>query len=130
MWVYRRIVQDCQERGIVPVWIFLPNTIEDPWQDDPTTLFQVAKEAGFIVINLIDVYKNQDIKSLRVADWDTHPNAKAHALIAAKLYEALWEKREAIFLPRLSTPSQQTRSQPVGHTDSLTNRGIVKEGRN
>src|SRR5437773_10045731 len=106
------------------------NTIEYPLQDQPNTRYQVEKEAGIIVINLIDEYKNQDIKALRVADWDTHPNAKAHALIAGKLYEALWEKREAIFLPRLSTPSQQTRSQPVRHTDSLTNRGIAKEGRN
>ena len=130
VWLYRRIVQGCRERGTVPVWIFLPMTIEDPWQDDTATLFQIAREAGFVVLNLIDVYKNQDIKSLRVAGWDTHPNAKAHELIAGKLYEALWEREQDIIRPRPSTFSQQSGSQAAGRTGSQTTGGIVKDGRN
>jgi hypothetical protein len=105
-------------------------TIEDPWQDDTATLFQIAREAGFVVLNLIDVYKNQDIKSLRVAGWDSHPNVKGHKLIASKLYEALWERKEDIILPRLSTFSQQSGSQPAGRMGSQTKGGTVKDGRN
>src|SRR5947209_17810355 len=93
-WLYGQIVQNCSQRGIVPVWIFLPMTVEDPQLDDIRT----AEHAGFIVLSLVDVYKNQDIKSLRVAEWDTHPNAKAHQLIALRLHEAILERKEQILL--------------------------------
>jgi hypothetical protein len=106
-WVYQGIVQSCRERGIVPVWVFLPITLEDPWQDDTASLPRAAEESGFIVLNLVDISRNHDMKSLRVAEWDTHPNAQAHKLIAAKLYDALLEKKKDIFLSRVS--SQQER---------------------
>jgi hypothetical protein len=104
----------------------MPITIED---QSTATALQIANEAGFVVINLGDLYKSQDIKSLRVAEWDNHPNAKAHRLIASKLYESLWEKKDMIF-PRASTSSQQNGSQLVGRVGSRTKGGIVKDGRN
>ncbi|MCI0621684.1 MAG: SGNH/GDSL hydrolase family protein [Acidobacteria bacterium] len=101
-WLYRRIVQACREQGVVPVWIFLPMILEDPWQDDTASLLQAAHDAGFVVINLVDVFRNQDLKALRLAEWDTHPNVRAHQLIASSLYSAIGEKRDNIFLARLA----------------------------
>ena len=63
---------------------------------------QLAEEAGFIVLDLSGIYKNQDIKSLHVAEWDDHPNGKGHQLIAARLYEALLEKEEITKWMRLA----------------------------
>ncbi|PYV37444.1 MAG: hypothetical protein DMG06_28030 [Acidobacteria bacterium] len=97
-WVYRGIVQNCRERGIVPVWVFLPTPLEDPWQEDTASLLRAAEESGFIVLNLVDVYRNHDIKALRFAEWDAHPNAQAHKLIADKLYDLLWERKKDILL--------------------------------
>jgi hypothetical protein len=72
-------------------------TLEYPLQGAKIThLANLAQEAGFIVINLTNAYDHQDPESIVVAYWDKHPNAKAHQLIADSLYQALWEKREAI----------------------------------
>ncbi|MEW5979027.1 MAG: hypothetical protein AB1898_24800 [Acidobacteriota bacterium] len=105
-WLYRHIVSTCLEQRVVPVWIFLPMTLENPWQDDTPALFHAAEEAGFVTINLIDVFKHQDVKALRIAEWDTHPNARAHQLIATALYEAIKLQRSAIFDSQLSINDQ------------------------
>jgi hypothetical protein len=65
------------------------------------TQIKQAEEAGFVTLNLRDAYKNQDENTLRLAEWDAHPNAAAHRLIATRLYEVLQEKR-TLFFSRLS----------------------------
>ena len=95
--IYRRIAVQARERGIVPMLIFLPQVYEGSWQEETPETLRIAEAAGFGVIDLGDVYKNQDIASLRVADWDNHPNARAHALIATRLYETVQEKRLVVF---------------------------------
>jgi hypothetical protein len=95
-WTYRQIVETSRAQGILPVWIFMP-TLEFPLQEEKIAhLAQLAEETGFIVINLSNAYENQDPESIVVAYWDKHPNADGHQLIAEKLYQALWEKREQI----------------------------------
>lgn len=95
-WTYRRIVEVSRANGILPVWIFMP-TLEDPLQEEEIAhLSSIAKESGFIVLNLSDAYANHDPESLVVAYWDKHPNAKGHSLIAEDLYRKLFEKENAI----------------------------------
>jgi D-alanyl-lipoteichoic acid acyltransferase DltB (MBOAT superfamily) len=95
--VYGRIVQESRARGIVPVWIFLPQVREGTWQEETPETVRLAETAGFIVVNLSDVYKGEDLTAIRLAEWDEHPNARAHQLIAARIYDALKEKRDVIF---------------------------------
>ena len=52
-------------------------------------LADLAAEAGFAIVNLSDVYDNQNREALRVAEWDWHPNAQGHRLLAERLYTAL-----------------------------------------
>jgi hypothetical protein len=93
---YRHIVEASRAHGTLPIWIFMP-TLEDPLEDEEIVqLSGVAKQAGFIVLNLADAYKDQDPESLVVAYWDKHPNAKGHMLIAEDLYRKLQEKEEEI----------------------------------
>jgi hypothetical protein len=93
---YRHIVEASRGHGILPVWIFMP-TLEDPLEDEEIVqLSGVAKQAGFVVLNLADAYKDQDPESLVVAYWDKHPNAKGHMLIAEDLYRKLQEKEQEI----------------------------------
>lgn len=95
-WTYRRIVEVSGDHDILPVWIFMP-TLEDPlYEEEVIHLNRVAKEAGFIVLDLSDAYENQDPESLVIAYWDKHPNAKGHSLIAEDLYRKLQEKRKEI----------------------------------
>jgi len=67
-------------------------------EETPETLRR-AKSAGFVIIDMSDVYKGQDIATIRLAEWDDHPNRRGHELIASRLYDELQKKRETIFLP-------------------------------
>ncbi len=89
LWSYAKIVNDCRQRGILPVWICLPS---EPGKDDSTEaagIIRLAEQAGFLVLNLIDVYGGHNGASLQVSAWDKHPNAIGHRLIANRLFAEL-----------------------------------------
>jgi lysophospholipase L1-like esterase len=50
-----------------------------------------------VIVNLADVYKGHSVEAIRLAEWDEHPNARGHELIAARLYDALQEQRDVVF---------------------------------
>ena len=87
--VYDYLVSHSRERGILPVWIFLPQVREGAWQEETPAAIRLAQAAGFVVFNLEDVYKGHDIATIRLAEWEDHPNALGHRLVADRLYEAL-----------------------------------------
>ena len=96
-WAYCRIVEDCRQQGVLPVWICLPS---EPGKDYPAKtagLLRLAKQAGFMVLDLTDVYDNQDGFSLQVSAWDKHPNSIGHRLIADRLFEELRQREGKIF---------------------------------
>jgi D-alanyl-lipoteichoic acid acyltransferase DltB (MBOAT superfamily) len=101
-WVYTRMAEDCRQRGVQPVWIYLPMIGENTSQDDIDFQVRTAKEAGFATVTLSNWFENQKTQSLVQADWDKHPNAEGHKLIAQKLYEVLREEQKTI---RLSLPA-------------------------
>ena len=45
-------------------------------------LGRLAREAGFVTVDLTDVYGDESPDLLRVAPWDMHPNALGHRMIA------------------------------------------------
>ena len=93
---YRRIVEQAQAHGAVAVFVFLPQVREGTWQEETSETLRVAESAGFVVIDMADVYKGQDIAAIRLAEWDDHPNRRGHQLIASRLYDELQKKRETI----------------------------------
>ena len=95
-WAYKRIVESCRARGVLPVWICLPS---EPGLKDSkraASLAAVAAEAGFIVLNLIDAYDSAKGAYLQVTPWDKHPNAKGHRLIANRIFAALLANQDKI----------------------------------
>ena len=86
---YRRIVEVSRENGIQPVWFLLPMTYERIEPDDVARDMAPAAAAGFEMESLLDVYDGHDPQSLAVASWDDHPNARAHRLIADRLYQRI-----------------------------------------
>jgi hypothetical protein len=97
--VYDHIAEGCRQNGIRPVWIFLPQVREGLWQEETPAALRAATSAGFAVISLEDVYRGRDIESIRLAEWDDHPNASGHRLIADRLYAAIAADPAAVFGP-------------------------------
>jgi hypothetical protein len=93
-WVYRRVAENCRDRGVHPVWVFLPTAGINTPEEDVANLIRDAEKAGFKILDLSDVFENHDVKSLHVAEWDWHPNAKGHKLIANRLYDQLLKRRD------------------------------------
>ena len=88
-WAYRRMVEEARERGILPVLIVIPRIVGMEEPDAAARQVQLAEKAGFVVLDLSDVYKGQNVDSILLESWDWHPNAHGHQLIARRLYEAL-----------------------------------------
>jgi len=95
--VYRRLGESSRARGMTPVWIFLPQLLDGAWQAETPQAQALAEAAGFTAINLSEVFRGQAIEQLRVEEWDDHPNATAHRLLAQRLYTELAQRVPALF---------------------------------
>jgi D-alanyl-lipoteichoic acid acyltransferase DltB (MBOAT superfamily) len=95
-WTYGQIVARSREHGILPVWMLMPTPELDILEENIVALEAAAEKAGFVVLNLADAYAGEDIRSLWVAEWDHHPNARGQAVFAEKLYQALREHQDDI----------------------------------
>jgi hypothetical protein len=105
-WLYRRIAEQCRGRGAIPVWILLPIIHERTPRETGDELARRAEEAGFAVLSLQGLYDGLDTDLLRVAEWDNHPNAQGHQLIADRIDALLREKGALPLLARPAAGSQ------------------------
>jgi len=88
-WGYTMIAEESRRNNAIPVWIYMPLTKLATDPQELAQLVEMAKNAGFIILNLDGVFDGYDIKELRVAPWDLHPNKLGHQLIADRLYEEM-----------------------------------------
>jgi hypothetical protein len=105
-WSYRQIVESCLERGIVPVWVFMPTPELNMPMENIEKLNRQAENAGFLVLDLSDVYAGYDVPSLWIAEWDHHPNADAHKIFADRLFDTLLVHTDKIPVQHLGTGTQ------------------------
>jgi D-alanyl-lipoteichoic acid acyltransferase DltB (MBOAT superfamily) len=105
-WLYRHIVATCRANEVLPVWVFVPQTYQGSWEEETPHAVALAEQNGFIVIDLSDIYQGRDREPLRLAEWDQHPNALGHALIAGGLYAGL--RKNEIALGLLVDPKPHT----------------------
>jgi hypothetical protein len=101
-WAYRGIVERCEAHGIRPVWIYLPPlfpTAGEP--EERGRARELAQAAGFVIVDLTGVFDGRDPAGLSLEEWDRHPNAEAHVMIATLLYEAMEEHPGAFGLAGL-----------------------------
>lgn len=91
-WLYTRFAEICRQQGIRPVYIYTPvvHKLEKDIEKE-TQFMNAAKAAGFAIVDVSDAYENHPVETLRVAEWDMHPNAEGHRLLADRLYQALRE---------------------------------------
>ena len=95
--IYGRIVAECRQHGIVPIYVFLPQVREGAWEEETPEALRTAEAAGFVMIDLSKIYQGQDLASVRVSESDDHPNRLGHQLVAERLYEAFNTNAAAIF---------------------------------
>ena len=94
-WAYRRFAFDARQRGVIPAWVYLTMPGPNSQEKDTVDSLHLAQGAGFVTLDMSDVYKGQDPATLMVAAFDEHPNAQGHALIANRLYEMLHDPKIA-----------------------------------
>ncbi len=84
-----------REHGVPIYWVFMPMPSRDisgpvgtASSAEPAVreLFDVARGAGFVTVDLSGVYDGVDLTTLWVATWDRHPNLKGHQLVADRLF--------------------------------------------
>ena len=64
--------------------------------DTVQPMFDVARQMGYDVVDARDAYAGQDPNTLLLAQWDKHPNALGHRLMADRLYDALVTRQQLI----------------------------------
>jgi hypothetical protein len=101
-WTYQYLADLCREKGILPVWIYMPTLEISNSVGDQASFTQMADEAGWIMLDLSEIYTGQDIQDITVAEWDLHPNKAGHQLIADDLYQALLANDETAIALGLS----------------------------
>ena len=94
-WLYRRLVIDARSHGMCPAFVFMPMVPQLTYEAGGIEL-ELAKQSGFIPLDLMTVYEGQDRNTLWVAEWDAHPNAKAHHVMADRLYDLLRQNPSAL----------------------------------
>ena len=86
--VYQRIADTARASGALPVMVLIPAP-DGEAPEDIELVSQMAVEAGFILLDLTDVFTGYTPSDLYVAPWDRHPNELGHELIANRLYNEL-----------------------------------------
>lgn len=90
-WMYAQFVAECRSHEAEPWAMILPRPeVREGEVEGAAALIERAKRAGFTTLNMAGAYDGvEKLESLWIAPWDAHPNARAHQLLAEKLYNEL-----------------------------------------
>ena len=88
-WTLREIVTVARARNVTPVWVYLSTPERGPTRAEIDAMARQATAAGFAVLDWSDVYDGVDIATVQASQWDFHPNAAGHELIAQRFYRDL-----------------------------------------
>jgi hypothetical protein len=82
----------------VPVWVYLPmpGVVDVPVRSE--VLVEMAREAGFVVVDLSDWAAGQRTADVRAGATDPHASALGHRLVAEQM-EALMAGRDDLLPP-------------------------------
>jgi hypothetical protein len=90
--IYRRFAEACKRRGATPVWFYMPGIagMSGENAEEVSKLTKLARDAGFVMLDLPDVFATQVREAIMLGPWDqAHPNAFGHKLVADALFEQL-----------------------------------------
>jgi hypothetical protein len=92
--IYADIAKRCRQRGILPVWIYLPMPEVKDTTLESSELMSLAEKAGFVVLNLAKWDAGRGPEAIS-AD-KLHPNALGQQLIAERLRTVLQKRPDAL----------------------------------
>ena len=93
---YARFASIARARGVTPVWVYLSLPGHSQTDILLPRLREFARSAGFTELDLSRVYTGHDIAALKYAEWDEHPNARGHQIIAQGIFDALQTRSELL----------------------------------
>jgi D-alanyl-lipoteichoic acid acyltransferase DltB (MBOAT superfamily) len=88
-WVYREVVRTATTRGAVPVFVYMETVTEpvETWRaSDRRAVLELARKAGFRILDLTGAYGTHTPEQLWIAPNDGHPNALGNQLLAERIY--------------------------------------------
>ena len=91
-WTFRRLAQQCAQRGVRPLVIYRPAPVDFEGLEPSgrSEMVRLARAAKLEVIDLSPAFDSVvDRNTLMLAKWDQHTNALGHRLLADKLYDDL-----------------------------------------
>jgi len=89
-WLFRRFVDQCEQRGIRALAIYRPQPHEPFHPPEYLEIERLTRVAGLELIDLSGVFDTvADRNTLVLAKWDDHTNARGHQMLADALYERL-----------------------------------------
>jgi hypothetical protein len=103
--LYGAMMEVVRQRGLCAGLVYLPMVPEMTYAVDVAREKRLATDAGFTLLDLTGVYDVPDRDSLWIAEWDAHPNAKGHALVADRLHSLL--ARDGALLACRAATSEQ-----------------------
>jgi hypothetical protein len=100
-WAFESMAAEVRQMGAQPVWALIPMPNEQTRETTEAVkiLNSLAVDAGFLVIDMQDVFAGHDRKSLILNEADNHPNAEGHRIIAERLYRELADLSPSILAP-------------------------------
>ncbi len=102
-WIYGEIARRCRERGVRPIWMYIPDLDPLGTPEEKAMLFRVARGAGFDVVDASAYFAGENPSALRVSEPDHHPNARGHRLLARELFDGFAANPALLTPPRAVT---------------------------
>lgn len=91
---YQQLKQSIEEMDAISVFMFLPVLDSRPSPKQDRDLLQLVEELDFPILNLQNFANDEIEKNLVLSEWDNHPNARGHQLIAEEIYRQLQGQKE------------------------------------
>jgi hypothetical protein len=88
-WGLQSMAEEIRRAGATPIYALIPMPMDEPDAPAQEELLATARDAGFILIDLSDVFADEDPSRIIVAAWDRHPNPEGHRAIARRLHRPL-----------------------------------------
>lgn len=106
--VFERMIETARANGVAPIWAYLPSVMDYSLEEKAKCmkLVAMAEKAGFIVIDISAMFEGVDMSKLWVAEWDHHPNAIGHRMIADRLFEQMTTDSRVAELMKISRPTK------------------------
>jgi hypothetical protein len=94
-WSLRKFAEIGRQHNLPVALLVLDQLTLHSRRDHP--LVEYARSLGYIIMDLRDTYRGRDQRELAIAEWDLHPNARAHRLLGDRLYQDLLRNRDQLF---------------------------------